>query len=325
MTMTGDKPMTGGGGPDTQDLDPDFAQRLVAMLAASHGMIRITSGYRDNALQTKLYAQAEKDHPEDPGKWVAAPGHSNHNKGLAADLGGDMALAHQLAPQFGLYFPMSWENWHIEPISTAHPGQDPQAYTTSPFGDVNPTQQDRSTDSAFWAANMVNALTQPAADPLNVGATGNTGIPDVDFSQGATGGTTATGTAGSGGSVDPHALYLSLKAQGLDPAHAAALVAIAGRESSYNPTAHNGNAGTGDNSYGLFQINLLGGMHSQFTPDQLSTTDGSVAAAASLVKQSGLQPWGGYKGDPWSKGTNLQAAVDASGGEVTLQQLESLS
>jgi len=36
--------------------------------------------------------------------------------------------------------------------------------------------------------------------------------------------------------------------------------AIAMAESGGNARAHNGNAGTGDNSYGLFQINMLGGM-----------------------------------------------------------------
>lgn len=35
-------------------------------------------------------------------------------------------------------------------------------------------------------------------------------------------------------------------------------VAVALAESGGRPTAHNGNAGTGDNSYGLFQINMLG-------------------------------------------------------------------
>lgn len=38
------------------------------------------------------------------------------------------------------------------------------------------------------------------------------------------------------------------------------MVKIAGRESSFNPRAHNPNAATGDNSYGLFQINMLGAM-----------------------------------------------------------------
>src|SRR4051812_17631570 len=36
--------------------------------------------------------------------------------------------------------------------------------------------------------------------------------------------------------------------------------AISQRESGGNPAAYNGNAGTGDQSYGLFQINMLGGL-----------------------------------------------------------------
>lgn len=36
--------------------------------------------------------------------------------------------------------------------------------------------------------------------------------------------------------------------------------AIVMRESTARPTAHNGNANTGDNSYGLFQINMIGGL-----------------------------------------------------------------
>lgn len=36
--------------------------------------------------------------------------------------------------------------------------------------------------------------------------------------------------------------------------------AIAMRESTGRPTAHNGNRNTGDNSYGLFQINMIDGL-----------------------------------------------------------------
>lgn len=318
-------------------LQPDFAFRLNQMIQASHGALYITSGYRDVALQTKLFDDAVKKYgsPQAASKWVAPPGHSNHNRGLAADLGGDMAVAHQLAPMFGLYFPMSWENWHVEPLSTSdptHPGNDPLAYTTSPFGDVNPTQQDRTQDPAYQAASLTNAITGDqstnGASLMGDASQGGGDLPSVDFSTkpGAspTGPTSFAGSA-SGGSVDPKTLYQQLKAQGLDPIHAAALVAIAGRESGYRADAHNGNASTGDNSYGLFQINLLGGMHSQFSPEMLSTAGGSVQAAASLVKSGGLQPWGGYKGAAWSQGTNLQAASDATGGEVTVGQLQGLA
>jgi len=45
------------------------------------------------------------------------------------------------------------------------------------------------------------------------------------------------------------------KGSALDTAYAVAMA-----ESGGNARAHNGNAGTGDNSFGLFQINMLGGM-----------------------------------------------------------------
>jgi LAS superfamily LD-carboxypeptidase LdcB len=63
-------------------------------------------------------------------KWVAPPGHSNHGKGIAADLhaygtvldlkaGGKVGAAtkwaHANAGKFGLHFPLSNEDWHIEP------------------------------------------------------------------------------------------------------------------------------------------------------------------------------------------------------------------
>jgi hypothetical protein len=51
-----------------------------------------------------------------------------------------------------------------------------------------------------------------------------------------------------------------LTKQGATPQEAIMLSSIAHPESGMNPYAHNPNARTGDNSYGLFQINMLGGM-----------------------------------------------------------------
>src|SRR5882724_5250477 len=102
---------------NTEGLDPTFAQAIYAMVAASGGKLHIVSAYRSNDEQAQLYRRAIQQHGQaDARNWVAPPGHSNHNKGLAVDLGGDLDLAHKLAPQFGLVFPMSWEPWHIEPV-----------------------------------------------------------------------------------------------------------------------------------------------------------------------------------------------------------------
>jgi hypothetical protein len=83
-----------------------------------------------------------------------------------------------------------------------------------------------------------------------------------------------------------------------------AMGALAGRESSWNPAAHNPNRATGDDSYGLWQINMLGSMGpsrmKQFgitSYDQLLEPYTSGKAAFSLSGNgTNFSPWGGYKG-----------------------------
>ena len=318
--------------PTEDGMDPAFRARVDQLIAASGGRLFLKSGYRSDAEQAQLYAAAVQRYgAANAGNWVAPPGHSNHNRGLAADIGGDLGLLAQLAPQFGLELPMSWEPWHVEPVGLREKSK-PTAYTNGPPGTINPVHdptingQPQTIFARLSAALAGDTFHQTAEGVLPGAQPG--GQPQGAVSTGAKAdqgmGTGAQRGGTSKGSVDPHNLYKMLRAQGLDPAHAAALVAIAGRESNYNPAAFNGNAATGDRSFGLFQINKLGGMHAQYSDQSLLTPEGSVVAAADLVKNGGLQPWGGYKGMPWSYNTNLQAAVDASGGEVTLAQLEGL-
>lgn len=302
----------------TEGLNPQFMTPLEAMIQASGGRIWINSGYRSEERQAQLYQGAvAKYGAANAGKYVAPPGHSNHNFGLAADLGGDLELAHQLAPQFGLVFPMSWEPWHIEPPwARTQRGTDyKNSQTTPPVGTV-------VDDTGYGSLQHQLLVFQGLIKGEDVSHL-NYQTGTVPGATGAAPGESAP-SQGAAGAVDPHALYQALKAQGLDPVHAAALVAIAGRESSYVPTAHNGNAGTGDDSWGLFQINKLGGQHSQWTSQQLSTLEGSAQAAADLVKSGGLTPWGPYKGVSWATGTNLDAAAAATGGEVTPEQLRAI-
>lgn len=121
----------------------DFGTSIDNLIAASGGRIWIVSGDRDNALQTKLWEDklaeyglppdTDPDSPEaaDARLWVAPPGRSNHEKGIAADLGGDLNLAHELAPQFGLYFPLENEEWHVEPMGSRDEGTEGH-HPTSP-------------------------------------------------------------------------------------------------------------------------------------------------------------------------------------------------
>lgn len=86
------------------------------LMAASGGKIKLVSGKRSTQRQTQLWEQALRKYgsPERARKWVAPPGRSRHESGLASDLGGDLALAAKLAGQFGLYRPMAHEPWHFE-------------------------------------------------------------------------------------------------------------------------------------------------------------------------------------------------------------------
>jgi soluble lytic murein transglycosylase-like protein len=115
-------------------LQDGFAVKVSNMLQAAPPEIRdklgVFSGFRSTERQAELYAEAVKKYgPAEARKWVAPPGHSEHNKGDAADLSYDgkslkdappevVKWVHDNAPQYGLKFPLANENWHIEDSST---------------------------------------------------------------------------------------------------------------------------------------------------------------------------------------------------------------
>lgn len=109
--------------PDPQDAgmsEATFNKFLQKMIAASGGKLKVTSGKRSTKRQAELWAAALKKYgsPEKARKWVAPPGKSKHELGLAADLAyADAAArewAHKNAGQFGLVFPLGNEPWHVE-------------------------------------------------------------------------------------------------------------------------------------------------------------------------------------------------------------------
>lgn len=327
-------------------LSPVMAKQVAGLVQASNGRVRLVSGHRTLEQQTALYQEAAKRYGDQyANQWVADPASSNHVKGAAADLAGDIALLGKLAPQFGLTTPMGWEPWHVEMASTAKHAA-PAAYTQPPPGETNPTVADTSQSPPHVAASLAESLfgltnqglgtAGSSTDALQtVLDTDSTGTAAPAAAEGSTGSQSsgAQGANMSGkGNVNPTQLYGALTAAGLPPTAAAAFVSIAGRESSYNTGAFNGNAGTGDKSYGLFQINLLNGGWTSFLQahgladpaKDLLTEDGAVRAAAAIYGSSGLHPWGGYKGMPWWNGTNLDAGAAASGGQVTVDDLKAL-
>jgi hypothetical protein len=93
-------------------MQPEFRARLAHIMAAAKAAghpLSVSSGYRSQEHQNRLFGASNRS-----GHMVAR--HSHHTAGTAADLRGDLAWAHAHAAEFGLRFPMTWENWHVEPM-----------------------------------------------------------------------------------------------------------------------------------------------------------------------------------------------------------------
>jgi len=111
--------------PDTfTGMQPEFSAALTRLFENAppeiRASLRVSSGFRSPERQGELYDAALRKYgsPEAARKWVAPPGRSQHNHGDAADLKfldpAALAWAHENAGKFGLAFPLSNENWHVE-------------------------------------------------------------------------------------------------------------------------------------------------------------------------------------------------------------------
>ena len=120
--------------PDSfSGLDPAYATAIAQLVQAAEadlgpGALKITSAYRSPEVQARLWneAVAKYGSPEAARKWVAPPGSSMHNKGLAVDFANaagsllrdpnspEAKWLAENAARFGLAVPMSWEPWQVE-------------------------------------------------------------------------------------------------------------------------------------------------------------------------------------------------------------------
>jgi len=114
LTQYGEKNMLTGKVGGEYKIHEWYQNRLNNLATCYNKEINIFSGYRSKELQQQLYNQSDKS-----GRMVAESGKSRHNVGLAVDVTGwaTELTNKELAP-YGLYKPMSYENWHIEPIET---------------------------------------------------------------------------------------------------------------------------------------------------------------------------------------------------------------
>ncbi len=105
-----------------EGLAPEMQIAIDRLLEASGGRVTLVSGYRSTERQAELWNQAliVYGSAEAADDWVAPPGHSMHEKGLAADLGGDLGLAVALVQQLRLplWRPLGNEPWHFELVGS---------------------------------------------------------------------------------------------------------------------------------------------------------------------------------------------------------------
>lgn len=146
-----------GGGANARDLKPVFVQRLNGLYreATSLGYtVRMVSGYRSTEKQKVLYAADIAKYGGKPSGYVARPGGSSHEFGIAVDLtvtGNGVSITQisgkaeeagmnkdtpewrALLAKYGLHQPLHPKNsprpsrpesWHIEPIEMPKAGGD---------------------------------------------------------------------------------------------------------------------------------------------------------------------------------------------------------
>jgi hypothetical protein len=98
---------------DVEGLNPEFVKRLEKLGQDIGEKVIVRSGYRTIEEQQKLWDESDKS-----GKWVAKPGESRHNYGLAADIENQRikTMTNEELAHYGLFKPMDYEDWHIEPL-----------------------------------------------------------------------------------------------------------------------------------------------------------------------------------------------------------------
>ena len=334
-------------------LNPKFKERLMQMMAENPN-VGIGQGYRSAADQKSLFLSRYTRTDEDTGvRWngsfwkknagvadAAPPGLSMHEIGLAVDLVGDLEWVQANASRFGLktFANVNNEPWHVQPAELPN-GRSGYEKAGAPWGTI-PGATSFDPDSQFNGkrGGMVisdSYITGRGSGGKNAKFFTQTALAELikasqELNRSTLGGTNVSGGAGgrvrlkSGSSKTPSGrtlsgaevakLFYSAGFRGKDLVKA---VAIAGRESSFRTNAHNPNSSTGDDSYGLMQINMIGALG----PDRRRRLnlksneelfDPAVnARAAYWLYQAGKNSfyhWGEYKGMDSAHNTDIKRA-----------------
>ena len=184
---------------EIEGLNPGFGQCLMRFIQAGDaagGSIRVYSGYRSNAQQAVLYDAALRKYGSAAvaRQWVAPPGGSPHNKGIAADLSFNgvqqilpaacahntaCAWAHAAVSSLGLTFRLGNEFWHIEPANggcqVVGAANTQTANATPSSGDTTQTSSGTAPATTASAPATNNSTMQQLIDTVRSVADGTGG------------------------------------------------------------------------------------------------------------------------------------------------------
>jgi hypothetical protein len=346
--------------PSWDRLDSRMKSRLEALISASNGQVSFGGGWRSTESQQAMFLDRHYVDPNGSIEWngqkwslkagqapAAPPGRSMHEIGLAADLQGPGVWNGWLdanAGRFGLKtftnVPNNNERWHVQLAELPNSRREYEgAGGDDAFdgwvGDGGTSGTGSSaTSGAGGSGGGYGGIAGSASSGVNYSIANSMSMASaLGLVGGGTSalGNTAAGNSGGSSWSGQGSMTMEQVAQvaynagfrGVDLVRA---VAIAWRESRGNPTAHNPDRSTGDDSYGLWQINLLPGAWDKWAAERGITgqdlLDPNKAAAATFAiwQQSGWHPWVGYReGIGWDSealATNLplaQAAVTNAG------------
>jgi hypothetical protein len=290
-------------------LNPSLSPRVKAMMRANPAL-SVTSGYRTAGEQKRLWDAG--------GRNIARPGSSRHGRGQAADIGPASQYPWIMAnaKRFGLDHGAKYgEPWHVQ-VAGSMIG-DPM---TSADAADQWRQSAFATGRALALANLYAGASKKAGT-TPAGAGGATPA--------ATTGASVPSTGTTKGAVSVDTVVQALYSAGFRGQDLIDMAAIPSRESpGYITDAHNPNAKTGDDSYGLWQINLYKGgwtptlqtVTGSTDPSQLYDPNVSAKVAFAMYQASGnkLTPWGGYKGMSNTYNVSQQAIDDAQAAAAKL-------